>query len=72
MPPPRVDSIRLKPDGQVQLYLSALPGHYVVEASTSLVSWVELSNFITSGVTFEYLDSATNQSQRFYRARLIP
>ena len=72
MPPPRIDSIRLKPDGQVQLYLSALPGHYVVEASTSLVSWVELSNFITSGAAFECLDPATNQWQRFYRVRLIP
>jgi uncharacterized repeat protein (TIGR02543 family) len=71
-PPPHIDAIRQMPGGQIHLLVSGVPGHYAVEAATNLVDWVELTNFTTTGDTFEYLDSDTTQSQRFYRMRLIP
>jgi hypothetical protein len=62
------------PDGQIQLQISGLPGHYAVEGTTNLVDWAdwaELTNFTTPNTTFPFLDSETNFTQRFYRIRLM-
>jgi len=49
---------------------SALNGH--IQVSTNLTSWVTLTNFIGTNATLNFRDaSATNSSQRFYRA-VIP
>ncbi len=65
------DHIRLLPDGRVQLQVSGLLGHCALEASSNLVSWVELTNFYTSGGIFQYLEVQTHLPCRFYRARLL-
>ena len=67
-----IDSISLMPDRQIQLQASGLPGHYAVEATTNLGGWAELTNFTTTGNSFQYLDSATNLSRRFYRLHQLP
>jgi uncharacterized lipoprotein YddW (UPF0748 family) len=71
-PPPQIDLISVMPDGQIQLQVSGAPGHYAIEAATNLLDWAELTNFVTSGTTFKYLDSETNLIQRFYRMRRMP
>jgi hypothetical protein len=71
-PPPQIDSISLMPGGEIQLQVSGAPGHYAIEATTNLADWAELSNFTTSGASFQYLDGDTSQTQRFYRVRLSP
>jgi hypothetical protein len=73
-PPPRIEGISFVPEGQIQLQVSGVPGHYAVEAATNLVpaGWEELTNFTTTGTAFEYLDTDTTLTQRFYRVRLMP
>jgi hypothetical protein len=71
-PPPHIDLISLLPDGQIQLQVSGLPGHYAVEAATNLVDWADLTNFVTTDAAFQYLDLETSLSQRFYRIRRMP
>jgi uncharacterized lipoprotein YddW (UPF0748 family) len=70
--PPVIDSVSVAPDGQIQLQVSGPPGHYAVQDSTNLVDWTDLSNFVTTGATFQYLDTETNLMQRFYRMRWTP
>ena len=38
----------------------------------NLVDWSELAHFTNTNPTFQYMDPATNLTQRFYRARLMP
>jgi uncharacterized repeat protein (TIGR03803 family) len=70
--PFQIDSITPIPDGQIQLQASAPPGHYAIEATTDFVAWAELTNLTTTSNSFQYIDSATNLSHRFYRLRRIP
>jgi alpha-tubulin suppressor-like RCC1 family protein len=70
--PPQSFVISVLPDGQIQLQGSAAPGHYALDATTNLVDWAELTNFTPPTTAFEYLDSETNLTQRFYRVRLVP
>jgi hypothetical protein len=69
---PRIASIALLSNCQIQLQVSGDPGQYAVEASSNLADWVELSNFTTTGDNFQYLDSTTNQTERYYRVHQIP
>jgi hypothetical protein len=69
--PPQIDEISLTSGGQIQLQVSGAPGHYAIDAATNLVDWAELTNFTTTTTTFQYLDSETNLTQRFYRVRLM-
>ena len=50
--------------------LYALPGlRYEVDASTDLLSWQAVTNFLSTNSPFSFRDSnATNFNQRFYRA----
>jgi len=70
--PPRIDSINLMPGGQIQLQVSGSPGHYAIEATSDLADWSELTNFTITGGVFQHVDTETNLTQRFYRARRIP
>jgi len=66
------NSLPMKTNGLVfSLQLSTgLNGH--IQISSNLTSWVTLTNFIGTNVTLNFRDaSATNSSQRFYRA-VIP
>ncbi len=39
-----------------------------VQGSTNLQTWVDLTNFTSTGLAFQFLDAAaTNQTRRFYR-----
>ncbi len=42
---------------------------WIVEASTDLTNW---SPLVTNAVPFSFTDDAAGQTQRFYRARLLP
>ena len=70
--PPQIDEISLTSEGQIQLQVSGAPGHYAIEAATNLVDWAELTSVTNTGATFQYPDSETNLTQRFYRVRLTP
>ena len=70
--PPQIDSISLTSEGQIHLQASGIPGRYAVEAATHLADWAELAYVTNTGTTFQYLDSETNLTQRFYRLRLLP
>jgi hypothetical protein len=50
--------------------LSALPGlNYEIEASTNLVNWIILTNFVSTNSPYYFSDPQTsNFKQRFYRA----
>jgi len=70
--PPQVQAISLLPGGQIQLQISGPPGHYAIDAAPNLSGWAELTNFTTTGTTFQYFDAASNLPQRYYRVRLMP
>jgi uncharacterized delta-60 repeat protein len=72
LPPTRIDTIALLPNQQFRIRVSASPGHYAIDATTDFVTWDELTNFMVPGPGFQYTDSQTGLSDRFYRARLIP
>lgn len=72
--PAQFESINLLPDQRVQLVLGGEVGcSYVIQGSTNLVHWVELTNVFNASGTFEFIDLlATNQAQRFYRTLTAP
>jgi hypothetical protein len=65
------DSIVVLPDGIIQLRGSAVAGNYAIDSATNLGAWTELSTFSVTNGGFEAIDPATNQVQRFYRARKL-
>jgi autotransporter-associated beta strand protein len=71
---PQIDRISVLPGGQIELQVSGEPGQYAVDGTTNpvMVDWVELTNLTTTVMPFQYVDSETNLTQRFYRVRLIP
>ena len=71
-PPSRIDSITLLSGGQIQLQVNGYPGQYAIEGSTNLADWATLTNFSSTGSSFQYVDPETGQSQRYYRVRRIP
>jgi hypothetical protein len=54
----------------LDLVLFSLPGlEYRIDASGDLLNWTAVTNFVSTNATMHFLDSsATNYSQRFYRA----
>ena len=56
--------------GTVLLSLSGLPGFtYRIDASTNLLNWVPVTNFLNPSEEVQFIDSgASNFPQRFYRA----
>jgi hypothetical protein len=56
------------------LILNADPGFgYSIDASSDLVQWQSLTNFVQDAGLFEFIDAdATNFWNRFYRLRWVP
>jgi hypothetical protein len=54
----------------LDLVLFSLPGlEYRIDASSDLLNWTAVTNFVSTNATMHFLDSsATNYDQRFYRA----
>ena len=54
----------------INFALYSLPGlNYEIEASTNLVNWTTITNFVSTNSTFYFSDpAAKNFKQRFYRA----
>lgn len=59
------------PDGRVSFRISGTTGqNYVVQASTNLLQWVNLSTNAAAGGVVNYIDAgATNFPNRFYRLK---
>ncbi|MEO5801933.1 MAG: immunoglobulin domain-containing protein [Verrucomicrobiota bacterium] len=54
---------------QIQMFLDGQPGSsYSIQASTNLVDWTEVANFVMTNRPFEFFDALTNE-QRFYRVQ---
>jgi len=70
--PPHIDSIELLSDGSAQLDISGGPGTFAIEAAPGLNGWTQLSTVTATTGIFQYTDSETNQTSRFYRVRLVP
>lgn len=68
--PGRFLSVEVLTDHRTRLVITGTPGaSYVLQASADLTGWASLStNFNTNG-TFEVIDPATSELQRYYRTR---
>lgn len=70
--PLKFESLSLEPDLRPRLFLSAEPGVYVLERSTTLTNWDVVADLTNVGGTFEFTDEpATNHPVQFYRARPV-
>jgi hypothetical protein len=76
-PPAAVSGLRLglgsaRPlsSSGLDLMLFSLPGlDYRIDASSDLLKWTAVTNFVSTDATMHFMDSsATNYSRRFYRA----
>jgi len=46
---------------------------FALEASTNLLNWLPLKTNITTGGSYDYVDSATaGLARRYYRSRWVP
>ena len=65
-----LNSGQLSSGNGLNMVLNSLPGlNYEIEASTNLVNWVIITNFMTTNSPFFFGDpQAKNYKQRFYRA----
>ena len=63
-------SVRPLSTGGLELVLFSLAGlEYRIDASSDLVNWTAVTNFVSTNATMHFMDSsATNYSRRFYRA----
>jgi len=70
MPAPLLSLASSQPNGQFRFTLLGEPGRtYTIQASTNLVTWTTLTNFVSTTGTNQFADAtASNLSQRFYRA----
>jgi uncharacterized delta-60 repeat protein len=68
--PPRLDFPTILPGGQFRLTLIGEPGRsYTIQASTDLMTWTALTNFVSATGTNDFIDpGASNLARRFYRA----
>jgi hypothetical protein len=69
--PPRIDQITVQPDGRARLQVTGAPGQYAIDATTNLSSWAEVTNFTSTGPSFEWLDPQGGFGQRYYQVRLV-
>jgi Concanavalin A-like lectin/glucanases superfamily len=71
---PRFQSIKLSTFSGCHLVFGGLAGvGYSLQVSTNLLDWVTLTNLPVTSATTSFVDaSATNQQQKFYRAKQIP
>jgi hypothetical protein len=69
---PHIDAITRLPDSTIQLQMSGGPGNFGLEVGPDLSDWTQLTSITATNTVFEYTDSETNQSIRFYRLRVLP
>src|SRR5262249_34932957 len=72
--PPQLGQPTRLPNGQVQFFLYCDgQSHYSIEASSNLVSWISIADFIATTNPVLIVDSAASSFQkRFYRALKLP
>jgi hypothetical protein len=72
--PPQFDAITRLPDIGTQLTLTGVTGlHYEIHSASTLDAWTSLQQVTNSTGTIQFTDlTATNGTQRFYRAVLVP
>jgi len=72
--PARLGSLLLSTNGHVQFEVTGAENRrYLIQASTNLIQWTDLSTIVAAAGAVELTDStATNSSYRFYRAVLVP
>ena len=70
--PVKMSAITLLSGGRLQFSVSGDPGQFVLQTSSNLLNWVDLTNIMAANGSFDFIDTVTNTSQRFYRARLYP
>jgi hypothetical protein len=68
----QITSIMLLSGGRLQLSGSGDPGQFIIQASSNLFDWLDVTNLLGGDGAFQYIDSVTNASLRFYRAKLFP
>ncbi len=56
----------------IQIQATGDPGTILIEWSTNLTNWFGLTNLFSSTGSFQFSESTTNQSQRFYRLKRYP
>jgi len=68
-----VRSVNRDTNGQVEFFLASVPDQrYLIQASTDLINWVNLSTNIAIGSFMDLLDmDAPNYPRRFYRSALF-
>jgi hypothetical protein len=68
--PPKLGTGVLSPNAPPQYTVTSAAGQsYMIQASTDLSNWVTVTNVTLKSTTGQFIDpSATNYSQRFYRA----
>jgi hypothetical protein len=73
-PPPYFTSVTLLPDGTLLVSLSAVSNVTCeIDASADLVNWTALTSLSNLNGTVQFIDTdATNITQRFYRAKVLP
>jgi len=66
-------SFALLPNGTIQASINGGNLDYRVDASTDLVNWVTLTNFVNTASTVQFVDPyAANYPRRFYRTVWVP
>jgi hypothetical protein len=70
--PLHFDSFADLSDGRFRFQGSGDPGSFAIDASSNLVNWSEVTNFVGTNATFEFTDWFTNAPQKYFRARLSP
>jgi len=70
--PVRLSGVTLLSGGRLQLTVTGDPGQFILQGSSNLFNWVDLTNILAANGTFNYIDSTTNLSRYFYRAKLYP
>jgi hypothetical protein len=59
-------------NGAFQFQFSGAPGTYVLQGSSNLSTWDDLTNFANTNGIFEFIESETNLPVRYYRAKSTP
>jgi hypothetical protein len=67
-----VRPVNFLPDGHVQFFLPSTPDQrYIIQATTNLVNWVNISTNVASGTFLDLIDvDAVSNPYRFYRWQL--
>ena len=69
--PLRFELISILPDSRIHLsFAGESDGTYIIEGSTNLIEWLEVTNLVITNGVFEFIEEPdTNRPQRYYRLR---